>query len=79
MKFYRFYLNNYLFVHHLMSLVIYYVLFLIAGLDLLDRKNFIITLLILPISYCTSVLCLKLSDLPKTIEKEIAALDLKQH
>jgi len=62
-----------------MSLVIYYVLFLIFGIDLLDRKNFIITLLILPISYCTSVLCLKLSDLPKTIEKEKAALDLEQH
>lgn len=79
MKFYKCYLNNYLFVHHLMSLVIYYVLFLIAGLDLMDRKNFIITLPILPISYYTTFLCLKLSDLPKTIEKEIAALDLKQH
>lgn len=78
MKFYKFYLNNYQFIHHLIGLAIYYAIFRMANFNLFDPKNILITLPMLPIAYCTTILAWKFSGLPETIEKEKTTFGAKQ-
>ena len=76
MKVYNFYLRNYQFIHHIFTLLAFGVVFWIGGLNLLNPKNFLISVPMLIICYCTTILVLKISGLGEAIEKEKAQREI---
>ncbi len=66
----NFYIKYYRVIHHIISLIIFWFVFLVGGINLLDVQNFMLTLFIIAINYPISNWCIKKSGIEEMIEEE---------
>jgi hypothetical protein len=64
-----FYLKNYKSIHHLITLVIYFVLFLLMGMGNDLKSSFELQIFLLAASFFTTKFTLKASGLDEKVEK----------
>ncbi len=67
---YKFYLTYYREIHHILSLIIFWFIFLVGGIDLLSTDNFILAIFVILINYPVANWCIKKSGLEETCETE---------
>lgn len=66
-----FYLKNYKSIHHLVTIAMYFGLFLLAGLGPCLKSSFLLQVLLLVVSFFTTKFILKVSGLDDQVEKEM--------